>query len=40
MIDLKIEPETITEALIKEADNQDVPVVRRRRRRTSTSSVS
>lgn len=36
-----IEPKTISEAVIKEALEQDNPVVRtRRRRRTSTSSVS
>jgi ribonuclease E len=35
-----VEPETITEAIIKEALDQDLPVVRRRRRRSSMSSVS
>jgi ribonuclease E len=35
-----IEPETISEAIIKDALEQDRPVVRTRRRRTSTSSVS
>ncbi|MBL1210338.1 Rne/Rng family ribonuclease [Geminocystis sp. GBBB08] len=35
-----IEPETISEAIIKQALEQEQPVVRTRRRRTSTSSAS